>query len=214
MKGMVDTKIILQAILDKDRGLRHDKVLSHVAVMFTERYHKMFLIADSAININPNLEKKKYILENTVSFANKLGVKNPKCAVICAKEKTEEAMPHTIEAAELTKMNKEGLIKNCIVEGPFGFDNAVSKEAAKIKKIESEVAGDFDILLVPDIESGNILYKSITFLSNSESAGIVLGAKAKVILPSRADNEINKFNSIILGAFYLDCEVRDDYFGD
>lgn len=202
MKGMVDTSILLKAVLDKEVGLRTGKTLSHVAVFFAEKYHKMLIITDAAMNIAPDLDKKKEILENSVEFAHSLGIENPKCAVVCAKEKVNPAMIHTVDAGELVKLNEEGQIKGCVVGGPFALDNAISKEAAIHKGIDHEVAGDADILLMPTIEAGNILYKALSFMSNSESAGVILGAAAPIVLTSRADSEEAKLNSIALAAIH------------
>lgn len=202
MKGLVDTSILLKAVLDKEIGLRTGKTLSHSAVFFVEKYHKMLIITDAAMNIAPDLEKKKEILENSVEFAHSLGIENPKCAVICAKEKVNKAMVHTVDAGELVKLNEEGKIDGCIVGGPFALDNAISKEAAEHKGIYHDVAGDADILLMPSIEAGNVLYKALAFLSNSESAGVILGAAAPIVLTSRADSEIAKLNSIALAAVH------------
>lgn len=202
MKGLVDTSIILKAVLNKDVGLRTDKILSHGAVFFTEKYHKMLIITDAAMNIAPNLNKKKQIIENAVELSHSLGIKEPKCSIICAKEKVNPAMIHTVDAAELVKMNISGEIKECIVGGPFALDNAISKKAAKHKGIYNEVAGESDILLMPNIETGNVLYKALAFMANSECAGIILGASAPIVLTSRSDSEISKLNSIALAVMH------------
>lgn len=202
MKGFVDTSIILKAILDKEIGLRTGKILSHAAVFELEKYHKILFITDAAMNIAPSLDEKKQILENTVELSHALGIDQPKVAVICAKEKVNPKMIHTVDADKLVKLNENDVIKNCIVGGPFAFDNAISKEAAKHKKIDSNVAGDADILLMPNIETGNVLYKALTYFSNSKNAGILLGTKAPVVLTSRADTEEAKLYSIALGVLY------------
>lgn len=202
MKGFVDTSIILKAILDKEIGLRTGKILSHAAVFELEKYHKILFITDAAMNISPNLDQKKQILENTVELAHALGIKKPKVAIICAKEKVNKKMIHTVDAAELVKLNENDDIQNCLVAGPFALDNAISKEASKHKKIDSPVAGDADILLMPNIETGNVLYKALTFFSNSKNAGILLGTKAPVVLTSRSDTEIAKLYSIALGVLH------------
>ncbi len=202
MKGLVDTATILKAVLDKEIGLRTGKTLSHCAVFFVEKYHKMLIVTDAAMNIAPDLAKKEEILENAVNFAHSLGIEVPKCAVICAKEKVNPAMIHTVDAGEMVKHNEEGIIKGCIVGGPFALDNAISKEAAVQKGISHEVAGDADILLMPTIEAGNVLYKALSFLSNSESAGVILGAAAPIVLTSRADTDIAKLNSIALASIH------------
>ena len=203
MKGMVDTSVVLSAVLDKAIGLRTEKTLSHVAVLFVETYHKMLLVTDAAINIEPDLNKKKEILENAVGFAHSLGISNPKCAVICVKETVSQALKHTVDAGHLVDMNESGEIKGCIVGGPFALDNAISKEAAEHKGITHVVAGDADILLMPQIEAGNVLYKSLTFLAKADSAGLVLGARAPIVLTSRADNVVAKLNSIALASLHV-----------
>ena len=202
MKGMVDTSIVLSSVLDKVVGLRTGKTLSHIAVFFVPTYHKMLMVTDAAMNIEPDLNKKKEILQNAVEFAHSLGIANPKCAVICVKETISQSMRHTVEAGQLVDMNKAGEIEGCIDGGPFALDNAISKEAAEHKGIRHEVAGDADILLMPQIEAGNVLYKSLTFLANAESAGIVLGAGAPIVLTSRADNDVAKLNSIALASLH------------
>jgi len=199
MKGLVDTSVILKAVLDENIGLRTGKVLSHVAVFDLELYEKLLLVTDAAMNIAPNINQKKDIIENAAFVAHSIDIDLPKVAVVCAKEKVNPKMQATVDAETLEKMNADGLIKGCIVGGPFALDNAISKEAAKHKGIEHPVAGDADIILAPNIESGNVLYKALAFLANSKNAGIIVGAKAPVVLTSRADNEEAKLNSIALG---------------
>ena len=199
MKGLVDTSIILKAVLDKDKGLRTDNVLSHVAVFDIESYDRLFFITDAAMNLAPELNVKKQIIENASTVAHSLDIKIPKVAVLCAKEKVNPKMKDTVDAKELEEMCNRGEIKGCIVGGPFALDNAVSIEAAKHKGITHPVAGEADILLAPDIEAGNILYKSLVFFSKSKNAGVIVGAKAPIILTSRADSEETKLNSIALG---------------
>jgi phosphate butyryltransferase len=200
MKGLVDTGIVLKAALDREIGLRGGGILSHVAVFEIENYDRLFFVTDAAMNIAPDLEAKKKIIDNSVKVARALEIETPKVACICAKEKVNPKMPDTVDAHELEEMNKRGEIENCIVGGPFALDNAVSLEAAKHKGMDHPVAGVADILLAPDIEGGNILYKSISYFSNSKGAGLIVGATAPIILTSRADSEETKLNSIILGA--------------
>lgn len=200
MKGLVDTAIILKAVLDKEIGLRTGNALSHVAVFdLNKHYHKLLLVTDAAMNIAPDLNTKKQIIENAVIVAKALDIETPKVAVICAKEKVEPKMPATVEAAELQAMNERGEIIGCLVGGPLALDNAVSLEAAKLKKVTHPVAGDADILLCPTIEAGNVLYKALGFLTDGRSAGVIVGAKAPIVLTSRADSEDAKLNSIALG---------------
>lgn len=199
MKGLVDTSIILKAVLNKEVGLRTGNVLSHVAVFDVPTYHKILTVTDAAMNIAPDLMAKKQIIENALHVTKALDIDMPNVGVITAKEKVTESMPATVDAGELVKMNQEGLIKDCKVGGPFALDNAVSKEAAEIKGIKDPMAGDVDILLCPTIEAGNVLYKALNFLGNARSAGIIVGAKAPIILTSRADSDDSKLNSIALG---------------
>ena len=199
MKGLVDTSIILKAVLDKEKGLRTNNVLSHVAVFDIEYYDRLFFITDAAMNLAPELNVKKQIIENACTVAHSLDIEIPKVAVLCAKEKVNPKMKDTVDAKELEEMCNRGEITGCIVGGPFALDNAVSIEAAKHKGITHPVAGQADILLAPDIEAGNILYKSLVFFSKSKNAGVIVGAKAPIILTSRADSEETKLNSIALG---------------
>lgn len=199
MKGLVDTSIILKVVLDKEIGLRTGNVLSHVAVFDIEGYERLFFITDAAMNLSPDVNIKKQIIENSITVAKALDIDTPKVAVLCAKEKVNPKMQDTVDAKELEEMCERGELENCIVGGPFALDNAVSIEAANHKGINHPVAGKADILLAPDIEAGNILYKSLVFFSKSKNAGVIVGAKAPVILTSRADNEESKLNSIALG---------------
>ncbi|MBU5674805.1 phosphate butyryltransferase [Alkaliphilus sp. MSJ-5] len=199
MKGLVDTSIILKAVLDAEIGLRTGNVLSHVAVFDVQGYDHLFLVTDAAMNIAPDLNTKKQIVQNAVEVAHALDIDQPKVAVICAKEKANPKMPDTMDAVALEEMNKNGEITGCIVGGPFALDNAVSVEAAKHKGIDHPVAGQADILLAPDIEAGNILYKSMVYFANAKNAGLIVGAKAPVVLTSRADSDEAKLYSIALG---------------
>lgn len=206
MKGIVPTATILKQVLNKEYGLRTGKPLSQAVLFELPTYHKMFVGTDFAFNIAPDLETKKAIIENALVVSHAIGVDKPKVAVLAAVEKVNPHMPATVEADELTRMNQRGEIENCIVYGPLAMDNAVSKDSARIKGIESEVAGDADILLAPDIEAGNILYKTLTFLGQAKSAGIVIGAQAPVIITSRADTAVDKFNSIVLACVIANNE--------
>lgn len=199
MKGLIDTSIIMQAVLDREIGLRTERLISHVAAIQVPTYHKVLLVTDAAMNIAPDLLQKKDIIENAVEIAHSLDIEEPKVAILAAKEKVSAKMEATVHAQELKKMNEDGIIKGCIIEGPLALDNAVSKESALIKSIDSPVAGDADILLAPNIEAGNILYKALTFLAKGNTSGIITGTKAPIVLTSRADNQETKFNSIVLG---------------
>lgn len=199
MKGLVDTAVILKAVLDKEFGLRTENVLSHVAVAGVAGYDRLFYITDAAMNIEPDVAVKKQIIQNAVQVANALGNDNPKVACICAVEKVNTKMKATLEAEALVKMNQAGELTGCLVAGPLALDNAVSPEAAKHKGITQPVAGNADILLMPFIEAGNVLYKSIVFFARGQIAGIIVGAKAPIVLTSRADSDIVKLNSIAIG---------------
>jgi phosphate acetyltransferase len=188
MKGSLHTDELLGAVVARETGLRTARRLSHVFIMDVPTYHKVLVITDGAINIAPTLEDKVDICQNAIDLAVSLGVKNPKVAILAAVETVTSKMPATIDAAALCKMAERGQIKGGLLDGPLAFDNAISREAAKIKGITSEVAGDPDILLAPDLEAGNICAKQLSFLANADSAGLVLGARVPVILTSRADS--------------------------
>ena len=199
MKGLVDTGVILKAVLNKEAGMRTENMLSHLAVFELPTYHKLFFVTDAAMNIAPDFDGLKCIIHNAVAAVNALGIKTPKVALLAAKEKSDPKMPVTIEYDKLVAMHKDGGIINCILDGPLALDNAVSSESAQIKGIVSDVAGDADILICPDIEAGNILYKSLAFLASGKNGGVLLGAKRPIILTSRADSSESKLISIALG---------------
>ena len=188
MKGSLHTDELMSAIVSREGGLRTGRRISHVFVMDVPTYHKVLIVTDAAINIAPTLEDKVDICQNAIDLAISLGLEKPKVAILCAVETVNSKMPATLDAAALCKMAERGQIKGGIVDGPLAFDNAISREAARTKGIKSEVAGDPDILLAPDLEAGNILAKQLSFLANADSAGMVLGARVPVILTSRADS--------------------------
>ncbi len=188
MKGSLHSDELLGAIVKKDIGLRTGRRISHVFVMDVPAYHKVLIVTDAAINIAPALEDKVDICQNAVDLAVSLGLTRPKEAVLAAVETVTARMPATIDAACLCKMVDRGQITDALVDGPLAFDNAISTSAARTKGIRSEVAGDPDILLAPDLEAGNILAKQLTYLAHADSAGLVLGARVPVILTSRADS--------------------------
>ncbi len=198
MKGIVDTAIILKAVLDKEIGLRMSPVLSHVAVFEVPGYDRLFYLTDAAMNIAPDLETKKHILKNAVQVAHALGNENPIAACLCAVEKVNPKMQATLDAAALVEANQNGEIDGCTVIGPLALDNAISVEAAHHKGITDPNAGHADILLVPAIEVGNVFYKSMVFMARAKNAGVIVGAKAPVVLTSRADSDETKLNSIAL----------------
>jgi phosphate butyryltransferase len=200
MKGKVGTSDMLKCVLNKDYGLRTGKLLSHFAYFEVETYHKLIAVTDVAMNIAPNLSEKIGILNNAVQVLNRLGIEKPKVAVLGAVEKVNTAMNATTDAALLSKMNQRDQILNCIVDGPLAFDNAVSSESARHKEIKSDVAGDTDLLLMPDIEVGNVLYKTLVFFARAKVASMIVGASAPIVLTSRSDSEQAKFDSILLAA--------------
>lgn len=200
MKGKVGTAKLLKAVLHREWGLRTGNLLSHIAVFEVGTYHKLIAVTDVAMNIAPNLKDKIAIVNNSVAFLNRLGYEMPKVAVLGAVEMVNENMEATLDAALLSKMNQREQIRNCIIDGPLAFDNAVSIESAKHKGIKSEVAGDTDLLLMPDIEVGNVLYKSLVFFAQAKVASMILGAQVPIVLTSRSDSEQAKYDSILLAA--------------
>ena len=200
MKGFLSTSELLKAVLDKNNGIRTTQVLSHVAFMESPYYHKLLGLTDVAMNIAPDLDTKAHIIRNAVEASRRLGTDNPKVAVVAAVETVNPKMEATVHAAKLRDMNREGTLTDCIVEGPLALDIAIDKQAALHKGIDNAVAGDSDIILVPDIEAGNILYKALNFLGGAKSAAIVMGASVPIVLTSRADDERSKLLSIALAA--------------
>jgi len=188
MKGSLHTDELMAAVVSREGGLRTGRRISHVFVMDVPTYHKVLIVTDGAINIAPTLEDKVDICQNAIDLAISLGLEKPKVAILAAVETVTSKMPATLDAAALCKMAERGQIKGGILDGPLAFDNAISKEAARTKGIQSTVAGDPDILLAPDLEAGNILAKQLSFLANADSAGMVLGARVPIILTSRADS--------------------------
>lgn len=203
MKGDLDTRIILRALLDKKYNLRSDRLLSLITMINLQKENRIVLMTDAGMNIKPGLEEKIQIINNAVKIALAIGMNKPAVAALAAVEKVNPAMPATVEAATLAKMSDRGQISDAVVDGPFAFDNAISPEAAKHKGIESPVAGKADILLLDDIESGNILYKALVVYSALESASVVYGAKIPLIVTSRSDSVKTKFNSIALGKLVI-----------
>jgi len=200
MKGKVATPTLLKGVLNKEWGLRTGRLLSHFALFEVDTYHKLIAVTDVAMNIAPNLQDKIAIVNNSVACLNKMGIANPKVAVLGAIEMVNENMQATLDAALLSKMNQRDQITNCIIDGPLAFDNAVSFESARHKNIKSAVAGDTDLLLMPDIEVGNVLYKTLVFFAKAKVASVILGAKSPIVLTSRSDSEESKYHSILLSA--------------
>jgi phosphate butyryltransferase len=201
MKGILDTSILLKAALNKDMGINSGRLTSHVAVMEVPNYHKLLIVTDAAINISPDVAAKLDIIANAVAVGRSLGIERPKVALLAAVEKVNwERMPCTVDAAVIVQMNRRGQVPDCLVDGPLALDTAVSAQSARIKNIQSDVAGDVDILVAPDIEAGNILYKCLVDLAGARCAGIVAGAARPIVLTSRADSAGTKLASIALAA--------------
>lgn len=198
MKGNVQTAVILKAILNKEYGLRTGNILSHVAVFEIPDFERLLFITDAAMNLYPDLGQKVQIIENAVAIARSVGVNWPTVAPIAAVEVVNPSMQATLDAAALSQMNRREQITNCLIDGPLALDNAVSSLSAEQKGIKSEVAGRADILLVPTIEVGNALYKSLTYFAKAKVGGVIAGAKAPIVLTSRADSAESKLYSLAL----------------
>ena len=204
MKGILHTSVFLKAILNSQLGLIDKKaLLSQATVLYFEKEDRMMMITDCAINVAPTFEEKLKIAQNAVDFCLKMQIETPKVAVVTPLEEVKNSKPSTVEAAMLAKAGDRHQIKNCIVDGPLALDNALSLEAARHKKIESPVAGQADILLMPDLNAGNILDKSLRFFADYKTAGVVLGARFPLIMTSRSDTAANKLNSIACAMLQL-----------
>lgn len=199
MKGLIKTAVLLKAVLNKDWGLRTGRLLSHIAVAETRALKKIIAITDGGMNLRPDLNEKRDIILNAVELMKTLGIETPRVAPVAAVEVVNEKMPETIDAAILSKMNDRGQIKSCVVDGPLGLDNALSEFAAGVKKITGDVAGNADIILVPDIHSGNLLGKSVEYIGGGTIAGLIMGAAVPIVIVSRADKAEAKLTSIALG---------------
>lgn len=208
MKGHVPTAELLRAVLDKEKGLRTSQLISHVAVFEVEGYDRLILLTDAAMNIAPTLQEKAEIIKNSVRVAHALGIQCPKVAPICAVEVVNPNMPSTLDAAALSLMNQRGQLTGCTVDGPLALDNAISIEAAEHKRISSAVAGQAEILLVPSIETGNALYKSLVYFAKAKVGAMIVGAQAPIILTSRADSDEAKLNSIALASLYATMDKK------
>ena len=196
MKGLVDTGVFLKAVLDKKIGLRTGRLITQTTVFEIPGRDEFIFITDPAITLAPDLAQKKDIIENALIVAHKLGYENPMVAPVCAVEKFNPKMQATVDAKELHEMNERGEIKGCYISGPVSLDIAISKEAASHKGYTDKIGGAANILLMDDIESGNVLYKSIVYLAGGVGAGVVMGAKCPIVLTSRADSDVSKFYSI------------------
>jgi phosphate butyryltransferase len=199
MKGKVETSDFLRAALSKDLGLRTGRLFTHVAVFQIPEFDRLIFISDAGVVVAPDLEQKVQIVQNAIHVAHSLGISRPRVAVLAATEVVNPKIPTTLDAANLSKMADRGQIKGGLVDGPLALDNAISPESAQIKGIKSEVAGYADILIAPDIEAGNVLAKAITYFAQGEMAGVVVGARCPLILPSRSDTREAKLVSLALG---------------
>lgn len=204
MKGLIDTATFLRSILNKEVGLRTGKQMSHVAVFEIEGWDRLFFLTDVAFNTYPELKEKAAIINNAVSVAHACGIEKPKVGVVCPVEVVNPNMPSTVDAALLAKMSDRGQFKGCTVDGPFALDNAISLEAANHKGVKGEVAGKSDILMLPNIETGNVMYKTLTYFAPCKNGCLLVGTSAPVILTSRADTFETKVNSIALAALVAD----------
>ncbi|QBD85845.1 phosphate butyryltransferase [Clostridium tetani] len=200
MKGLVDTANFLRAVLHKEVGLRTGKLMSHVAVFEIDKFDRLLILTDVAFNMYPDLKEKAQMIENAAAVAHSMGNECPKVAAVCAVEVVNPNMPETIDASLLAKMSDRGQIKGCIVDGPFAIDNALSEEAAKHKKVTGPVAGKADILVLPDIQAGNIMYKTLTYTTDAKNGCLLVGTSAPVVLTSRNDSHETKMYSIALAA--------------
>src|SRR5271167_221800 len=202
MKGSLNTDVLMHRVVQDTSGMRTSRRMSHVFVVEAPLYQRPLLITDAAINISPNLEAKKDIVQNAIALARVLGISEPKVAILSAVETVHSDIPSTIDAAALCKMADRGQITGAIVDGPLAFDNAIDPQAAKIKGIKSEVAGRAQILVVPDLEAGNMLAKNLVYLSKADAAGIVLGARVPIVLTSRADSVRSRMASCAAAVLY------------
>lgn len=200
MKGKLNTADLLRAVLHREYGIKKSDTLSHVMVYQVPNYHKLLFLTDGGMITFPELKDKVGIINNALTVCKAFNIDAPKIAALAAIEGVNPKMPSTVEAASLAMMNKRGQIKGCIIDGPLAFDNAINLEAAKHKGIESPVAGDADVLLVPNIECGNMVGKCLTYFADAVSAGVIVGAKCPIVLVSRADTAKSKLYSIALGA--------------
>lgn len=200
LKGKIDTGILLKAVVKEENGLRTGKLMSHLAFLKIPNYHKLIVLTDSGMVLYPTLEQKKQIIENAVENLRNMGYETPKVGILAAIEKVNPKQQETVDAAQLTEMYKRGEIRNCIVEGPLSYDILMSKESAKKKGVTSDLAGDPDILVAPNMPCGNILGKALLFSAGADMAGLIVGAKVPIALTSRGATEKEKRQSLLLAA--------------
>ncbi len=209
MKGSLHTDELMSAVVSKSAGLRTDRRISHAFLFDLPRYHKLLALADCVVNIQPDLKTKRDILSNALALLRQLGVSRPKVGIVAAVETVNPAIAATLDAQALVAMARDGAWPGAVIEGPFGFDNVISAEAARIKKIDSEVAGDPDLLLMPDLNAGNMLYKSFNYIGGGDCAGLVLGAKVPIVLTSRADSVPSRLASVALAVLATRSSTPD-----
>ncbi len=212
MKGSLHTDELMSAVVHKHTGLRGDARISHAFVFDLPRYPKLLALTDCVVNIAPNLHTKRDIVGNAVRLLQHLGIVHPKVAIVTAVETVNAAIPATLDAQALVELAQQGEWPGAIVEGPFGFDNAISAEAARIKKMKSKVAGDVDLMLMPDLNAGNMLYKSFNYIGGGDCAGLVLGARVPIVLTSRADSLQSRIASVALAV--LACASEPAFAAD
>jgi phosphate butyryltransferase len=201
MKGKLNTADIMHAALDKETGIRAGKLMSHIAIVSTPEFGRLLCMSDGGIVLQPTLDDKEQIIRNSVAAMHGLGWECPKVAVVCAIETVNSKMQQTVDAAALSKMSDRGQIKGCVIDGQFGFDNAISEIAAERKGLKSPIAGKADLVIFSDIDVGNVFYKALYFMTDGvQNAGVLVGAKVPIVMPSRADGPDTKRNSIITGA--------------
>ena len=200
MKGFTTTRTFLKAIIDPIHGIKIQPIMSHIALLEIPSYFKILAITDVAMHISPSLDEKKVIIENAIEVLKILGIETPKVAILCPVDKLNLKIESTVHAVELVKMNRNGAISSCIIDGPFALDNAISFDSANHKGIHNAVAGNADLLLCPNLDTGNALYKSLIFLAKAQSAAVVFGASAPIVLTSRSDSVLTKLYSIALAS--------------
>ncbi|MBT1450074.1 bifunctional enoyl-CoA hydratase/phosphate acetyltransferase [Glaciecola sp. XM2] len=208
MKGKLHTDELMQAVVNKVHGIRTERRMSHIFALDVPTYHKPLFVTDAAINISPDLNTKRDIVQNAIDLLHALGIEMPKVGILAAVETVNAKMASTLDAAALCKMADRKQITGGLLDGPLAFDNAISKAAAATKELESDVAGDVDIMLAPDLEAGNMIAKQLIYLAGAESAGIVLGASVPIILTSRADGILSRLASCVLAQRYVDFHTN------
>jgi phosphate butyryltransferase len=200
MKGRLDTAALMKVIVSKESNLRTGRIMSHLAFLEIPTYHKLLVISDVALNTTPDLAQKRQIIENAVIALKKMGIEKPKVAVMAAAEEINPKLIESVDAYELKQLNLAGELKDCVVEGPISYDLAIDKEAVAIKRFNSQVAGDTDLMIMPSLAAGNLMLKALVFSGGAKSAGFIVGAKVPVVLTSRSSTTQDKYMSVVLAA--------------